>query len=125
VDTGLLIGYGLIGVGGVQLLYFVATSRIPVGVAILLVYTSPVVIALWTRFVRKVPLPRLLWVGIALAMVGLALVAQVGTGARLVVCGPFSWPAVALIPRRLGVKPARCTPALQLAAWAVPRVQRS
>lgn len=82
-EWGLLVGYGLLGVAGVQLLYFVAASRIPVGVAILLEFAAPVLIALWTRFVRRVPLPRALWFGIALAMVGLLLVAQVGTGLRL------------------------------------------
>ncbi|MEC3981972.1 EamA family transporter [Amycolatopsis sp. H20-H5] len=83
----LLVAYGLVGVAGVQLLYFVATSRIPVGIAILLEFLSPVLIALWTRFVRHVHLPRPMWFGIALATVGLALVAQVWQGLRLDAAG--------------------------------------
>lgn len=79
----LLTGYGLLGVAGVQLLYFVAAQRIPVGIAILLEFTSPVLIALWVRFVRKVTLPTSVWVGIVLAMLGLAMVAQVWQGVRL------------------------------------------
>jgi drug/metabolite transporter (DMT)-like permease len=79
----LLIGYGLLGVAGVQLCYFVAAGRLPVGIAILLEFTSPVLIALWTRFVRRVRLPRPMWLGIALAMLGLALVAQVWQGLGL------------------------------------------
>jgi drug/metabolite transporter (DMT)-like permease len=79
----LLAGYGLLGVAGVQLLYFVAAARMPVGIAILLVFTSPVLIALWVRFVRKVQLPAAMWLGIALAMAGLTLVAQVWQGLRL------------------------------------------
>lgn len=82
-DLPVLIGYGLLGVAGVQLMYFVAVGRIPVGVAILLEFTSPVLIALWVRFVRKHRLPRAMWGGIALAMVGLALVAQVWEGLSL------------------------------------------
>jgi len=78
-----LAAYGLIGVAGVQLTYFVAASRLPVGVAILLEFTSPVLIAFWVRFARKVRLPGLMWLGIALAMAGLALVAQVWQGLRL------------------------------------------
>lgn len=68
---------------GVQLCYFVAAGRLPVGIAILIEFTSPVLIALWTRFVRKTRLPRVLWLGIALAMLGLGMVAQVWTGLRL------------------------------------------
>ncbi|WP_216216329.1 EamA family transporter [Amycolatopsis aidingensis] len=79
----LLVAYGLLGVAGVQLCYFIAAARIPVGVAILLEFTSPVLVALWVRFVRRVRLPRPMWIGIALAMLGLAMVAQVGSGLRL------------------------------------------
>lgn len=79
----LLAGYGLLGVAGVQLLYFVAAGRIPVGIAILLEFVSPVLIALWVRFVRRHRLPRPVWGGIGLAMVGLALVAQVWQGVTL------------------------------------------
>ncbi|RZQ59798.1 EamA family transporter [Amycolatopsis suaedae] len=79
----LLAGYGLLGVAGVQLLYFVAAARIPVGVAILLEFTSPILIALWVRFVRRVRLPGMLWFGTALALCGLAMVAQFWEGLRL------------------------------------------
>ncbi|QFU92320.1 DMT family transporter [Amycolatopsis sp. YIM 10] len=82
-DWPLLLGYGLLGVAGVQLCYFVSASRIPVGIAILLEFTSPVLIALWVRFVRRVRLPRVMWGGIALAMIGLAMVAQAWEGLRL------------------------------------------
>ncbi|MGH3434027.1 MAG: EamA family transporter, partial [Thermocrispum sp.] len=86
-DWPLLAGFGLLGVAGAQLLYFVAASRIPVGVAILLEFTAPVLIALWVRFVRRVHLPRALYGGIALAMTGLTLVAQVWQGLRLDLLG--------------------------------------
>lgn len=79
----LLLGYGLLGVAGVQLCFFVAAGRLPVGIAILLEFTSPVLIALWTRFVRQVRLPRAMWLGIALAMLGLALVAEAWEGLSL------------------------------------------
>ncbi|GAB2958316.1 EamA family transporter [Amycolatopsis acidiphila] len=79
----LLLGYGLLGVAGVQLCYFVSVNRLPVGIAILLEFTSPVLIALWARFVRRVRLPRTMWLGITLAMLGLALVAQVWEGLSL------------------------------------------
>lgn len=86
-DWPVLAGFGFLGVAGAQLLFFVAASRIPVGVAILLEFTAPVLIALWVRFVRRVHLPRALYAGIALAMTGLTLVAQVWEGLRIDVLG--------------------------------------
>jgi drug/metabolite transporter (DMT)-like permease len=91
-----LLGYGLLGVAGVQLLYFVAAGRIPVGIAILLEFVSPVLIALWVRFVRRHRLPRSVWGGIALAMVGLALVAQVWQGMTLDLVGVLAGIGAAL-----------------------------
>jgi drug/metabolite transporter (DMT)-like permease len=82
-DWRLLVAYGLVGVAGVQLLYFAAVSRIPIGVAMLLEFTSPILVALWVRFVRRVILPRRMWIGTVLALVGLAMVAEVWHGLRL------------------------------------------
>jgi len=82
-DLPVLVGYGLLGVAGVQLMYFISAGRIPVGIAILCEFTSPVLIALWVRFVRRHRLPRAMWGGIALAMAGLVLVAQVWQGLTL------------------------------------------
>lgn len=79
----LLLGYGLLGVAGVQLFYFLAASRVPVGIAILLEFTSPVLVALWVRFVRRVRLPWPMWAGIAAALLGLAMVARVHEGLEL------------------------------------------
>nr|WP_245566019.1 EamA family transporter [Thermocrispum municipale] len=86
-DWPLLAGFGLLGVAGAQLMYFVAASRIPVGVAILLEFTSPVLVALWVRFVRRVHMPRALYGGVALAMLGLAMVAEVWQGLQLDLLG--------------------------------------
>jgi len=82
-DLPLLVGYGLVGVAAVQLLYFAAVSRIPIGVAMLLEFTAPVLVALWVRFVRRVVLPARMWVGTVLALLGLAMVAEVWQGLRL------------------------------------------
>jgi len=82
-DWRLLTAYGLIGVAGVQLLYFAGVTRIPIGIAMLLEFTSPVLVALWVRFVRRTVLPARMWVGTILAMAGLAMVVQVWDGLRL------------------------------------------
>ncbi|WP_234995785.1 EamA family transporter [Streptoalloteichus hindustanus] len=82
-DLGLLLGYGLLGVAGVQLFFFLAVARVPVGVAMVLVNLAPGLVALWVRVVRRTRLPGLVWLGVGLATAGLALVAQIGLGARL------------------------------------------
>jgi drug/metabolite transporter (DMT)-like permease len=82
-DLPMLLGYGLVGVAAVQLLYFAAVSRIPIGVAMLLEFMAPVLVALWVRFVRRVILPARMWVGTALALGGLVMVAEVWHGLRL------------------------------------------
>jgi drug/metabolite transporter (DMT)-like permease len=74
--------YGLFGVGIVQLLYFAAVARIPIGIAMLLEFTAPILVALWVRFVRRTVLPWRAWLGTALALGGLAMVAQVWHGLR-------------------------------------------
>jgi drug/metabolite transporter (DMT)-like permease len=86
-DWRLLAAYGLSGVAGVQLLYFAAVSRIPIGIAMLLEFTAPILVALWVRFVRRTVLPARMWAGTLLAMIGLAMVAQVWEGLRLDVVG--------------------------------------
>jgi drug/metabolite transporter (DMT)-like permease len=82
-DWRLLLGYGLFAVAGVQVLYFASVSRLPVGIAMLLEFMSPVLVALWVRFVRGTILPRRAWLGTGLALLGLAMVAQVWQGLQL------------------------------------------
>lgn len=82
-DVWLVLGYSVLGVAGVQLCFFVAVDRVPVGVAMALVNLAPALVALWVRVVRREPLPALVWVGTTLGVAGLALVAQVWHGGRL------------------------------------------
>jgi drug/metabolite transporter (DMT)-like permease len=75
-----LVAYGLTGVAAVQVCYFAAVARIPIGIAMLLEFTAPVLVALWVRFVRGTLLPARAWVGTGLALLGLAMVAKVWEG---------------------------------------------
>ncbi|MFB4310335.1 DMT family transporter [Actinomadura sp. GTD37] len=78
-----LVVYGLTAVAGCQAFYFVAASRLPVGVAILLEFSGPVIVLGWLRLVRRVPVHRTAAAGVAIAMAGLALVVRVWTGLSL------------------------------------------
>lgn len=86
-----LIAFGLIGVTFTQLLYFMAISRLPISIALLLEFTAPIIVALFWKFGLHRHVGRGVWLGLVLALVGLALVAQVWSGFSLnpfgVLCG--------------------------------------
>ncbi len=83
LETISVLGLGISGVALVQWLYFVAIDRLPVGIALLLEYTAPVLVALFARVVYRERVRRRLWLGLALALTGLALVARVWAGLTL------------------------------------------
>ncbi|WP_200829674.1 EamA family transporter [Cellulomonas algicola] len=74
---------GVVGVALVQWLYLTAISRLPVGIALLIEYTAPLLVALWARFVLKEAVHRRVWWALVACLGGLALVAQVGEGVVL------------------------------------------
>lgn len=82
-EVGLLVAYGLSGFFLVPMLYFVAISRLPVGIGLLFEYTAPLLVAVWARFGQRRPVRPRLWGGLALSLVGLACVAEVWGDLRL------------------------------------------
>ena len=79
----LLLAYGVFPMAGVQAFYFAAISRIPVGVALLIEFLGPVLVLLWTRLVRRIPVSRAASLGVALAVIGLGCLVEVWAGIRL------------------------------------------
>lgn len=79
---GLLLGFGLLAVAGVQACYFAAISRIPVGVALLVEYLGPALLLGWVRFVQRRPVSRASTAGVVLAVAGLACVVEIWSGLR-------------------------------------------
>ena len=101
-ELPLLVAYGLAGFLLVPMLYFVAISRLPVGIALLFEYTAPLLVVLWARFGQRQPVQPRLWVGLAASLVGLACVAEAwgdlhldgtgiaaGLGAAILLAGYF------------------------------------
>jgi drug/metabolite transporter (DMT)-like permease len=72
-----LVAFGVGGVALVQWLYFFAIHRLPIGIALLIQYLAPLIVALWARYVLHRPVRRRIWLALGLALVGLALVAEV------------------------------------------------
>jgi drug/metabolite transporter (DMT)-like permease len=79
----LLLAYGVIGVSMTQFLYFVAIERMPIGIALIIEFTAPIWVVLWVRFGRHQEVRATVWVGLLLALIGLAMVAQVWQGFTL------------------------------------------
>ncbi|MDF9811570.1 EamA family transporter [Streptomyces sp. SPB162] len=77
---GLLAGFGLLAIAGVQTFYFAAISRIPVGVAILVEFLGPALLLGWVRFVQRRPVSRAAAIGVVLAVGGMAAVVEVWSG---------------------------------------------
>src|SRR5262245_37291451 len=78
-----LLVFGVAGLAFVQLLYFVAIHRLEIGVALLIQYVAPVLIALYARLVRKEPVRRRVWAALILSLGGLSLVVDLWSGVAL------------------------------------------
>jgi drug/metabolite transporter (DMT)-like permease len=75
--------FGIAGLAFVQWLYFLAIHRVPIGIALLVQYLAPLLVALWARFVYREPVRRRIWLALALALAGLALIVDIGTGGAI------------------------------------------
>lgn len=76
----ILLAYGVIGVSLTQFLYFVAIERIPISVGLILEFTAPIYVVLWARFGQKQPVRSSVWLGLALAIIGMCLAASIWQG---------------------------------------------
>jgi len=72
-----IVAYGLVPVAGAQLCFYNAVARLPVGVALLLEYTAPILVVGWVWATRKQAPSRSTLAGVALAIAGVTLVLDV------------------------------------------------
>lgn len=82
-ELPVLLAYGVLGIGMTQYLYFVALETLPIGVALLIEFTAPIMVALWFRFGMKQHTRKLVWIALVMAVTGLTMVAQVWLGFTL------------------------------------------
>jgi drug/metabolite transporter (DMT)-like permease len=82
-ELPLLVAYGVVGIAFTQFLYFVSIMTIPIGIALLIEFTSPLMVAVWFRFGYGYPTKRIVWVALGTALLGLAIVGQVWSGLTL------------------------------------------
>lgn len=83
-----VLAFGIAGLAFVQWFYFLALHRLAIGVALLIEYLAPLLVALWARFFSKETVRRRVWVALGLALAGLALIVNVfGGGTSLSTAG--------------------------------------
>lgn len=79
-ELPLVLGLGIVGIAGLQGTYNVAIDRLPLGIALLLEYTGPVLVVLWVRFARRESVHPRMWPALLLTLLGLAVVGRVWNG---------------------------------------------
>jgi drug/metabolite transporter (DMT)-like permease len=85
-----LIAFGILGLALVQWLYFFAIHRLQIGIALLIQYLAPVLIALWARFVAKEAVRKRIWAALILSLAGLSLVVNLWSGFSLDTLGAIA-----------------------------------
>jgi drug/metabolite transporter (DMT)-like permease len=82
-ELAFLALFGVTGVAFVQWFYFLAIHRLPVGIALLIQYLAPLLVALFARYVLHERVRRRIWLALALALAGLGLVVELWNGLAL------------------------------------------
>ena len=91
-----VLGFGLVAVAGCQLAYFTAVQYLPVGVALLIEYVSPLAVVGWLWLRRGERPTRLTVLGALVAAVGLVLVLDVIGGRGISLAGVL-WAGAAML----------------------------
>ncbi|TMJ93632.1 MAG: EamA family transporter [Actinobacteria bacterium] len=82
-ELGFLAVFGVAGLAFVQFFYFVGIKHLDIGIALVIQYLAPVLVALWVRFFVHEPVRRRLWPALALSLLGLTLVVRLWSGVSL------------------------------------------
>src|SRR6266849_4832359 len=75
--------FGIGGVALVQLFYFLAIHRLEIGIALLIQYLGPLLVAIWARTFGHEHVRARIWVALALSLSGLSLMVELWSGVAL------------------------------------------
>jgi drug/metabolite transporter (DMT)-like permease len=82
-ELAFLAFFGVAGLAWVQWAYFLAIKRLDIGVALLIQYTAPLLVALYARLVLHRHVRRRIWVALVLSLAGLSLIVDAWHGVSL------------------------------------------
>jgi drug/metabolite transporter (DMT)-like permease len=119
-ELPLIVALGVVGLALVQWSYFFAIHRVAIGVALVIQFVGPILVALWARFVYHEHVRARLWVSLVLALTGLLLVVEIwqtngpnGAGLAAAALAAVTYAAYILLAER-GV---RSRDPVSLSAW--------
>jgi drug/metabolite transporter (DMT)-like permease len=75
--------FGLFGVALVQLFYFLAIHRLAIGIALLIQYLGPLLVAIYARTFGHERVRRRVWAALVLSLAGLSLMVELWSGLAL------------------------------------------
>jgi drug/metabolite transporter (DMT)-like permease len=76
-ELPLIVALGVVGLALVQWSYFFAIHRVAIGIALVIQFVGPILVALWARFVYGEHVRARIWVALALAVIGLPLIVEI------------------------------------------------
>jgi drug/metabolite transporter (DMT)-like permease len=76
-ELGFFLLFGVAGLAFVHFLYFTAITHLDIGIALVIQYIAPVLVAVWARFFVHEPVRRRFWLALAFALTGLSLVVEI------------------------------------------------
>jgi drug/metabolite transporter (DMT)-like permease len=119
-ELPLLVALGVGGLALVQWSYFFAIHRVEIGIALVIQFVGPILVALWARFVYGEHVRSRIWLALALALTGLVLIVGLwkahrpnGAGLAAAALGAVTYAAYILLAER-GV---RGRDPISLSAW--------
>lgn len=120
--AGVIVVYGVFAVASAQLCYFLAVSRLDVGIALLVEYTAPIAVVLWLWARHGSKPTRVTVAGAAIAAVGLVLLLNVIGGHAIDLVG-VAWALGAMVGAAayfvMGADESHGLPPIALAAGGV------
>jgi drug/metabolite transporter (DMT)-like permease len=81
-ELPLLVALGVGGLALVQWSYFFAIHRVEIGIALVIQFVGPILVALWARFVYGEHVRRRIWLALVLALTGLVLIVELWKAQR-------------------------------------------
>jgi drug/metabolite transporter (DMT)-like permease len=119
-ELPLIVALGVVGLALVQWSYFFAIHRLEIGIALVVQFVGPILVALWARFVYGEDVRARIWVALALAITGLLLIVEIweadrpdAAGLAAAALAAVTYAAYILLAER-GV---RRRDAISLSAW--------